>query len=150
MDGLLQVLHWSGCSAMLSFTYILLGAALHVCLPGFKLNSSSSYYSRKAVKTKYIKAIAKINSTFPLLLTKLLLLLSKRTWWQTLTGRTPLEGWVGRLEPEKQKDVLCSRSRKLMAEPAGLLTWQDKKLRCLEWIQLTQVAIFFLTLLSLK
>ena len=71
MDGLLQVLCWPGCSGMLSSTDVLLGDALHMCLPGFKLNlTSSCYCSRKAMKTRYIKTMAKNNSKFPLLLTK--------------------------------------------------------------------------------
>lgn len=71
IDGLLQALCWLDCSSLLPATYVLLGAALHVCRAGFKLNlHSSCYYPRNEMKTKYIKTIAKVNSKFMLLLTK--------------------------------------------------------------------------------
>lgn len=63
IDGLLQAL-WLDCSSLLSAMYVLLGAALHVCQAGFKLNLHSSYYPRNEMKTKYIKTIAKVNSKF--------------------------------------------------------------------------------------
>lgn len=64
IDGLLQALCWIDCSSLLSAMYVLLGAALHVCQAGFKLNLHSSYYPRNEMKTKYIKTIAKVNSKF--------------------------------------------------------------------------------------
>lgn len=54
---------------MVSAAYVLQGAALHVCLPDFKLNLPSSF-SRKEIKTKYVKTIANIKGRFPLLLIK--------------------------------------------------------------------------------